>query len=773
MSTPLSPSLYGSNAGYCKFGGEKLATLLRAFEAPIEGVLENQDIEFVHKMRVASRRIRAAMPLFQTCCPKRKYKKWLFEVKKVTRLLGEARDLDVQIAYVKNYVEKLNSPAEKTAMQPLLRKHQERRIIIQTTVANGLMELQDSGILSEMGKFWEDTAQNLEGATIDASVLEQAYWHISPKLDDFLALEKYVRQEDANLKHHEMRIKAKWLRYTLEVFASLYKNELREEIETVKTFQDVLGEMHDCDVWIGYLPKFLAESKEMQPAISSEEIEATLNFLSFIKDSKKKNYEQFVQMWDEQKRDDFFGKLRENARTGSVLNENKIKQVISNPNIRIAIISDIHANLQALETVIQDAESRGANIFLNAGDSIGFGAFPNEVLELLYLKKVVSVIGNFDLEVIKSDVKSKNEKKIALDFARKELNKTLESYLRSLPFEVTLEINDKIFFLVHGSPKSIEEHIYRDTPVERLRDLAKVANADLIIVGHSHEQYNRLVDGISFINPGSVGRPGDGKPQAAYAMVSFNPFQIELIRIDYDFEGAANGLRRKGLPESFAQMVIRGLPLEKIIQEDKTKKDEMVRDCDRVAKVCQDISKSYMQELEHCEQVEKLALTLFDALKPLHRLGSRERCWLECASILHDVGLSKGNGGAHHKLSMQLILNNPAFPFTSEERRIIASITRYHRKGFPKRKHYNLSTFDRVITRKMAQLSSILRVADGLDYAHESFVKSLKVTIGLNRIYVEYFASAQSSLDEQAFNKKKDLFEKVFRKKLVLTWTQQ
>ena len=773
MSTPLNSKQCRTDASYCRFGGEKLSRLQKAFEVPIAGVLENQDIEFIHKMRVASRRIRAAMPIFQACCPKKKFKKWLFEVKKVTRLLGEARDLDVQIEFVKKYAANLSSQYEKTALEPLLRKHQDRRIALQMTVADGLLELRGSGVLAEMGSYWEGLSEDLSYAPTDASLLEQAYWHIYPKIDDFLSFEKCVHQEDAILKHHQMRIKAKWLRYTMEVFASLYKNELSEEIETIKSLQDVLGEMHDCDVWIDYLPNFINESHASNTNVPPNQETALLNLLAYIKERKKNFYKQFVQIWDEKKQTGFFNNLRQNLRTGSEISENRIEQVISNPAIKIAVMSDIHANLHALEAVVHDAESKGATFFLNAGDSIGFGAFPKEVLDVLYVKKVVSVIGNFDLEVIENGSKERGMKRVALRFAKKELDKSSESYLLSLPFEIAMEVNGKKLFMVHGSPKSIDEHIYHDTPAGHLKELAELARADLIITGHSHEQYHRQIDGVSFLNSGSVGRPSDGKPKAEYALLSFDPFQVELVQLDYDFEGAADALRKKGLPESFAQMVICGQSLEAIIQQDKKRADETTKDCDKLVEICLDLLKSYKQEPRHCEQVRRIALTLYDCLRPLHQMDSRERCWLECASLLHDIGLSEGNGVAHHKLSMGLILNTPAFPFTSEERRIVASITRYHRKGFPKRKHYNLLTLDRSTIKKVSQLSSILRLADGLDYTHESVVKGLDVSIDLTRVNIEYHSDTPSTLDEQAFNKKKDLFEKVFRKKLVLTWMKQ
>ena len=211
----------------------------------------------------------------------------------------------------------------------------------------------------------------------------------------------------------------------------------------------------------------------------------------------------------------------------------KTKQLLTNPDVKIAVLSDVHANLQALEKIFDDAEGRGVEIFLNAGDSIGFGPDPNEVIEMLCEKNVLSILGNYDLEVIEGKAKAKGEKKVALDFARKELTKSCEGYLESLPRELKLEVAGKKLFVTHGSPRSIEEHIYRDTPVEQLKTLADAVKADVIIVGHSHDQFLRQTGEVFFVNPGSVGRPGDGNPQTAYAILSFNPFNVELIRLAY------------------------------------------------------------------------------------------------------------------------------------------------------------------------------------------------------------------------------------------------
>lgn len=769
----------GNDASYCKFGFETLLKLLDSFENQIDGVIKGDDIECVHKMRVASRRMRAALPLFRLCFSKRKFKKWLLEIKNVTCLLSEARDLDVQIAFIEQYLEALGSSTGNIGVDLLLKDKKIRRSQIHPSVVRGLQQLKAYGFTEDIQADCESTLEELSALPLDFfQVLEKAKWRISFRLDDFLAMEKWVRLENEILKHHEMRICAKKLRYTMEVFAPLYKNKLVDEIGTMKTFQDVLGEMHDYDVWIAQIPKFTSTSKnKIETAWNNRDTsfkakQDLLKFLTYVKEKRKDCYQQFVNLWDKSQKNNFFGNLRKVTNMGSSMENRNLKLSFSSPQVKIAVLSDIHANLQALQCVIRDAEKHHVDVFLNAGDSVGFGGNPNEVVELMYEKDVISILGNYDLEVIEGKSKAKGDKKLALDFARNELAKSCEDYLYSLPRELRFEAAGKKLLVVHGSPESIEEHIYHDTPEERLKTLAQTAQTDVIIMGHSHDQFMREKDGVCFINPGSVGRSGDGNPQTAYAILSFNPLKVDLVRLDYDVEAAANALRKKRLPESFAQMLLRGVSIDTIIEEDSVKEDKMAQSCREIVKTSEKISQAYWQDTKHYKQVAKLALALFDQLDSLHQLGKRERCWLECAAILHDVGLSRGRG-SHHKNSAMLILNDTRLPFASQERRIIASIARYHRKNLPKKSHYNLAALDRSTFQKINLLSGLLRVADGLDYTHQSIVKHLSVKVGTKKITAECVRDTLSTLEEQAFNKKKDLFEKVFRKKLVLVWKQQ
>jgi putative phosphoesterase len=600
------------------------------------------------------------------------------------------------------------------------------------------------------------------------AVIQEAYWQVSAKLDEFLAMEYCVHKEDDVLNHHKMRIRAKWLRYTLESFSSLYEKNLTGEIKLIKRFQDTIGEMHDCDVWIECIPKF--EAKIV--AETKTESETLSDFLEFVKLKRRELYGAFVEFWDQNKTKDAFEQIRRNVAKGLVNAEAAIQQTLLKPHPRIGVLADIHGNLHALKAVVQDAEQRGINTFLNAGDLIGFGAFPNEIIQLLNAKKTLSVVGNFDLEVLRKAKKGSDERKLALRYARKELDKSCKVYLCSLRRKITLETVDKKLLLVHGSPASLDEQICKDTPIERLKELGEVAQADVVIVGHSHEQLLLEANGVSLINPGSVGKPYDGNPKAAYAVMSFNPLSVEFIRVNYDVKAAATALRRKKLPESFAQMLLRGLSLDAITEEDNVRNREMETNFPKIKKSSRRLAEKYLENTSHPDQVRKIAVKIFDALENLHHLSKRERCWLECAALLHDIGLSIGTNN-HNQNSLELILDDTEMPFSSEKKRIIGSIARYHRKGLPKEKHYNLACLNKETRLNIEKLSSLLRVADALDFKHQSIVDQVRAKAGTKKITIECVVHASPTEEKLAVDKKKDLLEALFDKKLVVRWKKK
>lgn len=242
--------------------------------------------------------------------------------------------------------------------------------------------------------------------------------------------------------------------------------------------------------------------------------------------------------------------------------------------MKIALVSDIHANLPALETVLDHIRQQGITEIWNAGDLVGYGPYPDEVVCLVQSLGTHSIIGNYDQKVLKFPTKSekwmdrkKPDKFLAFQWAYQHLSKNSIAYLSELPEEIRLTNSGHKVLITHGSPKSNEEHLSPATPISRLQKLAKLSLSDLVICGHSHQPFSRQANGVWFINPGSVGRPDDGDPRTCYAVLDLEPAQIITThyRLDYDIERAVQHIRDAGLPDIFAQMLIQGRNLDTLI----------------------------------------------------------------------------------------------------------------------------------------------------------------------------------------------------------------
>ena len=446
--------------------------------------------------------------------------------------------------------------------------------------------------------------------------------------------------------------------------------------------------------------------------------------------------------------------------------------------MKVALIGDMHANLPALEVVLEHARRQNVQAVWNIGDFVGYGPFPDQVVRLLRKREILSILGNYDTDVLAGPEKAKpkkREKGLAKRWAAEHLSKASRKYLQSLPQERRLEVAGKRILLTHGSPASPDEHLQPDTPEERLRELARMAEADIVIVGHSHMPFVRKVNGTWFINTGSVGRPDDGDPRACYAVMDITPrkLQVRHYRLDYDIQRTIDAMRKHHLPEAFIQMIVRGRGLDDVIQETKKEttlvgkpparaEDPPLGSVLQLARVCK-------YEEGHTHQVTRLALELFDQLRPLHKMGSKERFWLQCGSLLHDIGWIEGQKG-HHKTALRIILDSPLLPLDGRQRQIIGCIARYHRRASPKKKHKPYGSLGDRDRQAVRTLSAILRVADSLDVMHEDRVRGLSCRVRPEAITID--CAAHGELDEereQALGKGR-LFEKVFDRKLDIQW---
>ena len=764
---PLHPDFFEDKSAYCVLGADTLLNQIATLENQIDGVKKNDDIEFIHKLRVTSRRMRAALSLFGECFPRKSSKKWTNAIRNVTRSSGAARDADVQLLFLENYSRTVGDRNALPGLAYLTTLQRARRIGMQSDIVTALDTLEAANILADISDSSMTILKNLREQnrivpTIKTpSNYEKARDHISSRLDEVLALEQFVHDETAAAKHHELRIATKRLRYTMEIFSPLYKGELKEQISLLKQLQDVLGEIHDYVVWVQEFAAYL-------PGVPDDARYGVSKVLSDVTEMKKSRYKDFVSLWDDVVVKALFDNIRQLTETGP--SSEAVREILNNDNPLVAVISDVHANLDAFNAVVTDARRLGINVFLNAGDAVGFGIYPKQVIRALRSAMFLNVIGNVDLEVLENGLQNpRAEKNGIMQFTFRELAPSDVAYLYSLPKELRLEIGGKKILLTHGTPDSINEHIYPNTPSKRLKDIVSKANADVIITGHSHLQMNRNVGGVTFLNPGSVGRPADGDYRAEYAVVRFNPFSLEFRRVNYDVEATANEIRKRGLPESLAQVILRGLSLDTVKDLDNVlEKKQLWKRRSTISKV-RKIAKSLISDNSHAEQSRKLALTTFDKTRRLHSMGRKERYWLECAAILHDIGLSRSRRG-YHKSSLRLILNDLELPFTIKDRYMIGSIARYHRKAMPDANHFNLGPLSEVERQKVIVLSSILRVAEALNCSRECIVRKIAVRLLPNQMILECEATGDLFLADQAVKKMKGLLEKTFRRDLIVVW---
>jgi len=217
--------------------------------------------------------------------------------------------------------------------------------------------------------------------------------------------------------------------------------------------------------------------------------------------------------------------------------------------MRIAFISDIHSNLEALQAVLDDIKKERVKHIYCLGDIVGYGANPNEVIELLKKLNIPSVQGNHDFAVpdLKDFNKFNQYAQVALKFTQKVLKTENKEFLKNLPETNTLTTVGLTFFFAHGSPDDPHwEYIFPTTPEVRLKKFLE--KYDVVVLGHTHIPFYKKFGRKLIMNPGSVGQPRDGIPEASYAIIDTEIMQIVNNRVEYDIDTAARKIITSKLP---------------------------------------------------------------------------------------------------------------------------------------------------------------------------------------------------------------------------------
>lgn len=256
--------------------------------------------------------------------------------------------------------------------------------------------------------------------------------------------------------------------------------------------------------------------------------------------------------------------------------------------MKIALFSDIHANLPSLEAFFADVEKRDIDSIYCLGDLVGYNIWPNEVTQEIRKRNIPTIAGNYDFGIGRNSddcgcaYKTDEEKAngaVSISLTNELISEKNRAYLRSLPAHIRVEfkLNDQKLklLLVHGSPRKINEYLFEDREEKSLLRILENADADIMCFGHTHKPYHRILNSGEEDNPhyrhainlGSVGKPKDNDNRGCYVILEIDEnasvldkdsIKPQFIRFEYDIEKAAKAVEDCRLPNAYAENLRNG-----------------------------------------------------------------------------------------------------------------------------------------------------------------------------------------------------------------------
>jgi len=245
--------------GYLALAAKYVRRQAKHLSEQCRGIETGEDIEYVHRARVATRRLRAALRLFSDCLGGRTGRRWRRSLRRLARCLGDARDLDVQIEFLSTTLAKQHDPQVCLALSRLAADCQSRRDQMQPRIRKAVARLHRSGVLDEMQAVTKRILGRINAETVDVASVHscrRTAKQIRRAMNEVLSFQDSLDDAEDAQRHHDMRIAAKRLRYLLEISQPVYRKQLGLLIEMVKELQTYLGDIHDCDVWAGIVEQF-------------------------------------------------------------------------------------------------------------------------------------------------------------------------------------------------------------------------------------------------------------------------------------------------------------------------------------------------------------------------------------------------------------------------------------------------------------------------------------------------------------------------------------
>jgi putative phosphoesterase len=234
---------------------------------------------------------------------------------------------------------------------------------------------------------------------------------------------------------------------------------------------------------------------------------------------------------------------------------------------RVAVITDIHANLPALEAALARIDELAVDGLYCGGDLVGYGPHPNEACALIAERAIPTIYGNYDYAIAR-DLEdcgcayvTPHDRELgqqSVEWTLAHTNQASKDFMRGLPFDLRFDVGGRAVHLVHGSPRKVNEYLFEDKPASLYERLAAAEEADVLVFGHTHKPWVHEYGGVLFVNCGSVGKPKDGNPRAACAVLEADGegVKVSIERVAYDAAAVAGEVAAAGLPTEFAEKLV-------------------------------------------------------------------------------------------------------------------------------------------------------------------------------------------------------------------------
>src|SRR5918995_4178941 len=236
-------------------------------------------------------------------------------------------------------------------------------------------------------------------------------------------------------------------------------------------------------------------------------------------------------------------------------------------NSLVAIVTDIHANVPALEAALRRTKELGVEDLYCGGDLVGYGQRPNEVCRLIEERAIPTLYGNYDWAIARDEedcrcaYRDEHDREIgqlSVDWTLANTDRRSKDFMRELPFDRRFELAGKRVRLVHGSPRKVNEYLFEDKPAHTFARIARRAECDVLVFGHTHKPWIHEYGGVLFVNCGSVGKPKDGDRRGGFAVLEDAGGMVDscIERFEYDVARVAREIGPSGLPAEYGEQLL-------------------------------------------------------------------------------------------------------------------------------------------------------------------------------------------------------------------------